>query len=39
MIDTDKYEQCMECGFPIDSNNEFYSAGSECICDLKEMIE
>ena len=36
MIDTDKYEECKECGFSIDPDNEVYPAGSECICDLKE---
>jgi|TARA_R100000458_G_C8064190_1_gene105796 hypothetical protein len=39
MIDTDNYEECKECGFSIDPDNEVYPAGSECICDLKEMIE
>lgn len=28
--------ECVECGFPIDPDNEVYPAGSECICDLKE---
>jgi len=28
---------CAECGYPIDPNNEVRSAGSECICDLKEL--
>lgn len=28
-------EECKECGFSIDPNNEVYPAGSECICDLK----
>ena len=39
MSEEKKYEECKECGFPIDPNNEVYPAGSECICDLKEMIE
>ena len=38
MIDTDKYEECKECGFPIDPDNEVYPAGSECICDLKPLL-
>ena len=33
---TDKYEECKECGFLIDPDNEVCPAGSECICDLKE---
>jgi len=37
MIDTDKCEECKDCGFPIDPKNEVYPAGSECICDLKVM--
>lgn len=37
--DTDKYEECKECGFPIDPDNEVYPTGSECICDLKEEQE
>ena len=39
MIDTDNYEECKECGFSIDPDNEVYPAGSECICDLKEEQE
>ena len=31
--------KCEECGFPIDPDNEVYPAGSECICDLKELKE
>ncbi len=32
-------KKCKECGFPIDPTNEVYPAGSECICDLKEVVE
>ena len=39
MLNGDKYEQCEECGYPKDPNNELYPAGSECICDLKEESE
>lgn len=31
--------ECRECGFPIDPTNEVHPVGSECICDLKEVVE
>ena len=39
MCEDGSCEDCEVCGFPIDPDNEVYSAGSECICDLKEMVE
>lgn len=31
--------ECKECGFLIDRTNEVHPVGSECICDLKEVVE